>query len=90
MGSVAISVAQLAPRQLEEHVLEVGGPVQVAQGGGVLERLEQARRFGRVAESRLAADFQPIGQPLPRFRQTWKSGSRTPPSRLAQSARLTP
>src|SRR3954454_18383033 len=55
-------VADLPAGELEEQVLEVGGPVQVADlvvGG---KRVEQAPRIAQVEEHRLAASLDALGE----------------------------
>src|SRR5689334_20119497 len=51
-------VAQLAPRQLDEQVLEIGGPVQVAHARVRREIGEKRRRVVRIAERRLAGELE--------------------------------
>src|SRR6266542_4979068 len=56
------SISELSPRQLDEQVLEVRRPVQVANARRVRKRVEQRLRVERVAERRLAGELDPLGQ----------------------------
>src|SRR5262245_53303952 len=55
------SVAQLAPRQLDEQVLEIRRPVQVAHAAVAGERVQQRLRIARVAERGVARDLDAVG-----------------------------
>src|SRR5689334_7532201 len=55
------SVAQLAPGQLDEQVLEVRRPVQVAYPIVARERVQERLRIARIAERGLAGDLDPVG-----------------------------
>src|SRR4029079_2015659 len=52
----SISIPELAPGQLDEQILEVRRPVQIAHAGARGEVGEQRRGVARVAERRLARD----------------------------------
>src|SRR5512132_918203 len=58
LAAVVMSIAQFAPGQLDEQILEVRRTVQVADAGMRCEVGKQRRGVGRIAERRLAGDLE--------------------------------
>src|SRR2546422_2442784 len=61
-GQKRSSVAQFPAGEFQEHIFQVGRPVQVAQFPSVRETGEQRGRIGGVAEQRVAAFLQARGE----------------------------